>query len=96
MPPQKFNQQFATIYDLAVRLSEAGDADALLVMLDGPTDWDALKERAGGEKIVVAADEEETFKRELPKVGRNDPCPCGNGRKFKHCHGRKGAPELSA
>ncbi len=25
-----------------------------------------------------------------PKVGRNDPCPCGSGRKFKHCHG--GAP----
>ncbi|HEY2190428.1 MAG TPA: UPF0149 family protein [Caldimonas sp.] len=22
-----------------------------------------------------------------PKVGRNDPCPCGSGRKFKHCHG---------
>ncbi|HWT55129.1 MAG TPA: preprotein translocase subunit SecA [Rhodocyclaceae bacterium] len=23
----------------------------------------------------------------LPKVGRNDPCPCGSGKKFKHCHG---------
>lgn len=22
------------------------------------------------------------------KVGRNEPCPCGSGRKFKHCHGR--------
>jgi preprotein translocase subunit SecA len=22
-----------------------------------------------------------------PKVGRNDPCPCGSGRKYKHCHG---------
>ena len=29
----------------------------------------------------------ETVKREAPKVGRNDPCPCGSGRKFKHCHG---------
>ncbi len=26
-----------------------------------------------------------------PKVGRNDPCPCGSGRKYKHCHGRPGA-----
>lgn len=26
--------------------------------------------------------------RRSPKIGRNDPCPCGNGRKFKHCHGR--------
>jgi len=26
-----------------------------------------------------------TVRREAPKVGRNDPCPCGSGRKFKHC-----------
>jgi len=29
----------------------------------------------------------ETVKRETPKVGRNDPCPCGSGKKFKLCHG---------
>lgn len=27
------------------------------------------------------------FRREGPKVGRNDPCPCGSGRKYKLCHG---------
>jgi preprotein translocase subunit SecA len=27
------------------------------------------------------------FKRNVPKVGRNDPCPCGSGKKYKHCHG---------
>jgi preprotein translocase subunit SecA len=27
-------------------------------------------------------------KRESKKVGRNDPCPCGSGKKFKKCHGR--------
>ncbi len=26
--------------------------------------------------------------REEPKVGRNDPCPCGSGKKYKHCHGQ--------
>ena len=26
---------------------------------------------------------------ELPRVGRNDPCPCGSGKKFKQCHGRE-------
>ncbi|HKK48381.1 MAG TPA: preprotein translocase subunit SecA, partial [Alkalispirochaeta sp.] len=26
--------------------------------------------------------------RSVPKVGRNDPCPCGSGKKYKHCHGR--------
>jgi preprotein translocase subunit SecA len=24
----------------------------------------------------------------MPKVGRNDPCPCGSGKKFNHCHGK--------
>jgi preprotein translocase subunit SecA len=28
------------------------------------------------------------FARTGPKVGRNDPCPCGSGKKYKHCHGR--------
>lgn len=27
-----------------------------------------------------------------PKVGRNDRCPCGSGRKYKHCHGLTGRP----
>ncbi|MFZ5800345.1 MAG: SEC-C metal-binding domain-containing protein [Candidatus Omnitrophota bacterium] len=26
--------------------------------------------------------------RDLPKVGRNDPCPCGSGKKYKKCCGR--------
>ena len=30
-------------------------------------------------------------RRELPKVGRNDPCPCGSGKKFKNCCGRGAA-----
>ena len=29
----------------------------------------------------------DTIKRDTPKVGRNDPCPCGSGKKFKQCHG---------
>jgi preprotein translocase subunit SecA len=28
------------------------------------------------------------FVRAGQKVGRNDPCPCGSGKKYKHCHGR--------
>ena len=34
--------------------------------------------------------EEKTFKnisQDLKKVGRNEKCPCGSGKKFKHCHG---------
>lgn len=31
----------------------------------------------------------ETYKREKPKIGRNDPCPCGSGKKYKKCCGSK-------
>ncbi|HSY53157.1 MAG TPA: SEC-C metal-binding domain-containing protein, partial [Opitutaceae bacterium] len=39
---------------------------------------------AGQKEITLPA---VTIRRELPKVGRNDPCPCGSGKKYKHCHG---------
>lgn len=56
MKPQKFNKQFATIYDLAVRLRNEADASALLVLLDGPTDWSKLREAASDTKILIAVD----------------------------------------
>src|SRR5438128_10358365 len=30
----------------------------------------------------------ETVRREGAKIGRNDPCPCGSGKKYKKCHGQ--------
>jgi preprotein translocase subunit SecA len=29
------------------------------------------------------------LRRDMPKVGRNEPCPCGSGKKYKQCHGRQ-------
>jgi preprotein translocase subunit SecA len=29
-----------------------------------------------------------TFANAIPAVGRNEPCPCGSGKKYKHCHGQ--------
>ena len=34
-----------------------------------------------------AQSEKAQVTRSVPKVGRNDPCPCGSGKKYKHCHG---------
>jgi preprotein translocase subunit SecA len=46
-------------------------------------------EMAEGEDVAVAEEEKpQPFVRRGGKVGRNDPCPCGSGKKFKHCHGR--------
>ncbi len=38
--------------------------------------------------MVAVARQDAEFQRKLAMAGRNDPCPCGSGRKFKHCHGR--------
>ena len=37
---------------------------------------------------VAVAEKPRPFVRGAQKVGRNDPCPCGSGRKYKHCHGK--------
>jgi hypothetical protein len=45
----------------------------------------------GEEKMVQIAKEykqSKTVRRATPKIGRNDPCPCGSGKKYKHCCGR--------
>jgi preprotein translocase subunit SecA len=38
--------------------------------------------RVGGDDAPI-----KQVRREEPKVGRNDPCPCGSGKKYKKCHG---------
>jgi preprotein translocase subunit SecA len=60
---------------------------------------EAIEERAGGVRHVTYTHPNEdgsvseeadvaTAVAEVPKVGRNDPCPCGSGKKYKQCHGR--------
>ena len=46
---------------------------------------DALAQPAGA---GLTGGEHKPFVREGQKVGRNDPCPCGSGKKYKQCHGR--------
>jgi preprotein translocase subunit SecA len=43
--------------------------------------------RAPAQPFAAAAEPQGTFVRSERKVGRNEPCPCGSGKKFKHCHG---------
>jgi preprotein translocase subunit SecA len=51
-------------------------------------------QHAGYDEALVADAAEEKkpkerpFVREMGKIGRNDPCPCGSGRKYKQCHGK--------
>jgi len=48
-----------------------------------------ISQRPRGSQISAASRPENvTVVRSGEKVGRNDPCPCGSGKKYKHCHGR--------
>jgi preprotein translocase subunit SecA len=51
-------------------------------MGDGAGGGNAMESEGRAPAAVVAP-----FVRQVPKVGRNEPCPCGSGKKYKHCHG---------
>jgi preprotein translocase subunit SecA len=42
-----------------------------------------------GDEVIDDGEPQQTVRRDHPKVGRNDPCPCGSGKKYKHCHGAR-------
>ena len=48
----------------------------------------AIKSVDGGQSTLENPDVDRTIRREEPKVGRNDPCPCGSGKKYKNCCGK--------
>jgi len=52
-----------------------------------PTEAPSAFKRAEPKEAQGGGDEIATVRREGKKVGRNDPCPCGSGRKYKKCHG---------
>jgi len=53
------------------------------------TDYDEkVPEDHQASRRAVAVEHPGTLRHAAPKVGRNDPCPCGSGKKYKHCHGQ--------
>ncbi len=53
------------------------------------------RNRPAAEVMQILAAEEAKLQTALSQTGRNDPCPCGSGKKVKHCHGRQ-KPETKA
>jgi uncharacterized protein len=49
------------------------------------------RQRAPAEIMGILAAEEAHLQAAFARAGRNDPCPCGSGLKFKQCHGRRGS-----
>ncbi len=44
----------------------------------------------GGADVAATNESQEPYMRQEKKVGRNEPCPCGSGKKYKQCHGQVG------
>ncbi len=83
--------------DLAVQLAALGIDPAALEALRSTQPGS----RSGGGSLSAPSAPPpgnlETVRRAAPKVGRNDPCPCGSGKKYKKCHGAEaGAPDGEA
>ena len=74
-----------------VQVQAEEDVEAVEARRSQETKMEYRHEQAGA---VAAPDSRgaeaghETFVREGRKVGRNEPCPCGSGNKYKHCHGK--------
>jgi preprotein translocase subunit SecA len=73
------------------RALQAQHADAVSPIQVQPGVEDLGAQAAGGGNVMEmeprAPAAAAPFVRAVPKVGRNEPCPCGSGRKYKHCHG---------
>jgi preprotein translocase subunit SecA len=48
----------------------------------------ALAEGEADEELAEEQTAHTPYVRQERKIGRNEPCPCGSGKKYKHCHGR--------
>ncbi|MFQ5443392.1 MAG: SEC-C metal-binding domain-containing protein, partial [Nitrospinales bacterium] len=77
-----------------LRLKEESCEYLFKIRIDKEADVPLESKKQGGARTVEHRGSSEgggkpaTFKREEKKVGRNEPCPCGSGKKYKKCHGK--------
>ncbi|MCE1162142.1 MAG: preprotein translocase subunit SecA [Thiomonas sp.] len=83
--PEQAEQAAEIIEEKAQRIQvnfQHADAGSGISVLDSTEA--ALAGMAASASTALATPQENPY----PKVGRNDPCPCGSGKKYKHCHGK--------
>ncbi len=57
--------------------------------LYGLEEWDAIFDKDRQKELYKEQKASQTVRNEGPKIGRNDPCPCGSGKKYKKCCGAR-------
>ena len=80
------NTEVTLIYDKEKLYKNMVDAKA--DWLYGLPQWNILLSEEQQKALYKEAKKMHTFVREGKKIGRNDPCPCGSGKKYKHCCGK--------
>ena len=64
------------------------DQDITLMLVRAEIRQNIERKEVSKKKITNESDEAVKKQAKSTKVGRNDPCPCGSGKKYKQCHGK--------
>ena len=80
--------QGAPIVDATATKADASTAGAKPAVATAPLKTTESTSAPTGKAKVAEAPPQPKVNNEFENVGRNAPCPCGSGKKFKHCHGR--------
>jgi len=73
-------------FDLLIGMDIITMGDFSITNLNGHTTFSFRVPSVTEVDFVNEANPQKTVGPAMPKVGRNDPCPCGSGKKYKHCH----------
>lgn len=87
-PKQEYKRE---AFELFANLLETVGADVTRVLMNVQIRQPEPEEVAAAEQEAQASAQQEALPQEedpFAHVGRNDPCPCGSGKKFKDCHGK--------
>ncbi|MCU0840212.1 MAG: preprotein translocase subunit SecA [Thiobacillaceae bacterium] len=83
------------VTQITLTVQVRSEADVEAVVPQEPPVSNVQYHHAGYDEALGAPEGEaagaagqQPIQRQQPKVGRNDPCPCGSGKKYKHCHGK--------
>ncbi|MEA1971448.1 MAG: preprotein translocase subunit SecA, partial [Thermodesulfobacteriota bacterium] len=77
--------------EMVYRVKEDTLEKLCIVQIQGQEDVTEIQDKQRNDYVMSRGDTgaaQTTVKREGKKIGRNDPCPCGSGKKYKHCCGR--------
>ena len=92
-PKQEYKKEAYNLFmELIIRIREEVVERIYWVQVENPDEVEELEEQQRSQKLIfnLSGDEERAHEpaKSQKVAGRNDPCPCGSGKKYKKCHGK--------